>query len=202
MQGKRTQAERTAASRSRLIAAGRALFGARSFAEVSAEEVARAAGLSRGALYHQFGGMPELFAAVLDEVESEVMGAVAGALNGRERDVVVVLASAIDAWLQACRDPAVTRILLLDGPVVLGWERWRDIGRSHSLRLIEAQLGDLIAAGLVAPQPVRPLAHVLVGSLHEAALYAARSSDPETDIRQVRDALLGVVRGLLRPESA
>src|SRR5258706_11211152 len=79
---RRTQGERTAQTRAALIAAARRLFGAEGFAAVGAERITREAGMTRGALYHQFDGKADLFAAVLDQVEAEIAGRVAGALAG------------------------------------------------------------------------------------------------------------------------
>ncbi len=118
---RRTQAERSAATRDALVAAGRELFGARGYAEVGTEEVVRAAGLSRGALYHHFADKAELFAAVLQSVEemanSRVMGAVTAA--GLD-DPVAAMRLATAAFLDVCTEPGMARIMLIDAPAVLG----------------------------------------------------------------------------------
>ena len=84
-----------------------------------------------------------------------------------------------EMFLDACAEPEVQQIVLLDGPSVLGWDRWREIAAEHGLGLIEASLQAAIEAGEIAAQPVRPLAHVLMGALDEAAMLVARAEDPE-----------------------
>lgn len=104
----------------------------------------------------------------------------------------------IDAFLAACAEPEVHRIALIEAPAALGWERWREICFRHGVGNVEMALQALIDAGLVAEQPVRPLAHVVAGALDEAALYAARATDRERATRDVREALIALVGGLLK----
>jgi AcrR family transcriptional regulator len=177
---RRTQAERTAATRGALVAAARSLFAAHGYADVGTERVAQAAGVTRGALYHQFADKADLFAAVLEAVEvdlsARLIEVVAAAPAG---DAAAMLAAGADAWLDASADSEVQRIVLLDGPAVLGWERWREVGLRHGVGLVTALLTELMDAGGIPRQPVAPLAHVLIGALDEAALYVARADDPE-----------------------
>src|SRR5438552_5380159 len=138
---RRTQGERTAQTRAALITAARRLFGAEGFAEVGAERIAREAGMTRGALYHQFADKADLFAAVLDEVEAEIAQRVAAAVAGLDpADTTGMLLAGARAWLDASADPDLQRIVLLDGPSVLGWERWREICLRHTVGLIAALL--------------------------------------------------------------
>ncbi len=197
---RRTQAERTAATRGALIAAARALFAGHGYAEVGTERVAKAAGVTRGALYHQFADKADLFAAVLEAVEvdltARLVEVVAATPPG---DAAAVLALGVDAWLDACADPEVQRIVLLDGPAVLGWERWREVGLRHGLGLVSALLTELMDAGGIPRQPVAPLAHVLIGALDEAALYVARADDPEQARTEVGAVVRRVVGALTTP---
>ena len=175
---RRTQGERTAQTRAALIAAARRLFGAEGFAEVGAERIAREAGMTRGALYHQFADKADLFAAVLDEVEAEIAQRVAGAVTGLDpADTTGMLLAGAAAWLDASAEPDLQRIVLLDGPSVLGWDRWREICLRHTVGLIAALLQDGIDRGSLAAQPVQALTHVLVGAVDEAALYIAQAGD-------------------------
>lgn len=197
---RRTQLERTAATRAALVGAARELFGARGYADVGTEEVARAAGVSRGALYHQFADKAELFAAVFEQVEEglvERIGAVLGA--GGATDPVGALGAGVSAWLDASAEPQVQRIVLLDAPSVLGWERFREIGMRYALGLVETVLVSAMEAGQLTPRPSRPLAHVLIGALDEAALYVARAPDPVAARREVEATLQALVSGLLAP---
>ena len=198
MEHKRTQADRSAATRAALVAAARPLFAEHGYAAVSTDQIARAAGVTRGALYHQFAGKEDLFAAVFEQVESELVdGLGAGITAADPTDPVAMLRADIEGWLAACAEPEVHRIVLIDAPAALGWERWREIGRRYGVGLVELAVRSLIDAGLVREQPVLPLAHVLVGALEEAALYAARAEDPDTARAEVREALVELVTGLL-----
>jgi len=175
---RRTQAERTAQTRAALITVARRLFGAEGFADVGAERITREAGMTRGALYHQFAGKTDLFAAVLDQVEAEIAQRVAGAVAGLDpADTTGMLLAGADAWLDASSEPDLQRIVLLDGPSVLGWDRWREICLRHTVGLIAALIQDGIDRGSLPPQPVQALTHVLVGAVDEAALYIAQAQD-------------------------
>ena len=191
---RRTQAERTAATRAALVRAGRVLFAEHGFAGIGTETLVREAAVSRGALYHQFGDKTELFAAVLADVEAEVTQAIAAAaLDPPESDFVPLMMRAVDAWLDACESPEVQRIVLLDGPSVLGWQRWREICQPHVLGLVEGLLAKAIADGVVTGLPVKPLAHVLLSVADEAALYVNAADDRAV----ARDEIAEVVRPLI-----
>ena len=191
----RTQVERSHASKAALVAAARALFAERGFADVGTGEIVAAAGLTRGALYHQFGDKQRLFVAVLEQVEQEVTDQVAAVLQSGG-DPLQQLVDGADAWLDACADTGVQQIVLVDGPAVLGWQRWREIGQRYGLGLTRAALEQAIAAGAIPAQPVAPLAHVLIGALDEAALFVSRADDPGLARTQMRQVLRRLVQGL------
>jgi AcrR family transcriptional regulator len=187
--------ERSEATRGALTTAARALFAERGFAAVGTEEIVRAAGVTRGALYHQFADKRELFAAVFEQLEAELAQRVAAAAAGAP-DPLAALRVGSAAWLEAAMEPDVRRVVLLDGPAVLGWERWREIGMRHGFGLVEAALQAAVDAGVLAPQPVRPLAHVLIGAVDEAALYVATAEDrpaARAEVGAVLDRLLGAL---------
>jgi AcrR family transcriptional regulator len=197
MKSKRTQADRSAQTQARLVAAARPLFARKGYAAVGTDEIARAAGVTRGALYHQFAGKEELFVAVFEQVETDLMERMDRLVADTVSDPADVLRVGVEAWLAACAEPEVHQIALVEAPAALGWERWREIGRRYGVGLVEATLASLVEAGVVAEQPVRPLAHVLVGALEEAALYVAAAEDREAATAEVRTALLVLVEGLL-----
>ena len=193
----RTQVDRTAATRGALVTAARALFGARGFAAVGTEEVVRAAGVSRGALYHHFADKTELFAAVFEAVERELSASIGELMAASGvTDPVAALGVGVGAWLDACTEPEVQRIVLLDAPSVLGWERFREIGMRYGVGLVEGVLTAAMQSGQLAPRPVRPLAHLLIGALDEAALYVTRSADPAAARVEVQATLAALVSGL------
>ena len=193
----RTQAERSAATRAALIAAARRLFAERGYAAVGTPEVVAAAGVTRGALYHQFAGKAELFLAVYEALEQELAERVGEQVAaGGATDPLDALTLGAEAFLDACAEPEVQRIVLIEAPAVLGWDTWRAIGLKYGLGLTEAILRAAMEAGRIAEQPVRPLAHVLIGALDEAALYVARAADPAAARDEMRAVLRRIVGGL------
>jgi AcrR family transcriptional regulator len=194
MNVKRTQAERSESTRTALIAAARVLFAEHGYAGVGTEEIVRGAGVTRGALYHHFEGKRNLFEAVYERIEAELAERIAdGALSANASSPMEAMRAGAEMFLAASTEPETQRIVLLDGPSVLGWDRWREIAAEHGLGLIEATLQAAIEAGAIAEQPVRPLAHVLMGALDEAAMLVARAEDPErmrAEVGRTLDALL------------
>lgn len=199
MNVKRTQAERSDATRAALVAAARPLFANRGYARVGTEEIARAAGVTRGALYHHFDGKRELFEAVYERIEIELAERIAaGALQANASSPLAAMRAGAEMFLLASTEPETQQIVLLDGPSVLGWDRWREIATEHGLGLIEATLQAAIEAGEVDSQPVRPLAHVLMGALDEAAMLVARADDAERMRAEVGQTLGALLNGLSR----
>jgi AcrR family transcriptional regulator len=197
---RRTQAERTAATRDALVTAGRALFGARGYAAVGTEEIVRTAGVSRGALYHQFTDKAELFAAVFISVEettsARIVAAVAAAGPG---DPIAAMHLGTAAFLDICTEPDMARIMLVDAPAVLGAQRWTDISTDYNMGLVEQLIAGGIEIGRIAPQPVAPLARILLGAVREAALYLAGADDQAAARAQVGNVLNGIIESVARP---
>ena len=197
MNVKRTQTERSESTRAALIEAARGLFAERGYAGVGTEEIVRAAGVTRGALYHHFDGKLELFAAVYEQIEAELAERIAaGALAANAASPLEAMRAGAEMFLAACTEPAVQQIALLDGPAVLGWDRWRAIAAEHGLGLIEASLQAAIDVGAIEPQPVRALSHVLMGALDEAAMLVARAENAEATQAEVKAALDLLLDGL------
>jgi AcrR family transcriptional regulator len=167
------QAERSASTRAKLIKAARTLFARDGYAAVGTEQIARRAGVTRGALYHQFPAKEDLFLAVYEQVEQELTESVAASLGGNASPFEAMRAG-IRVFLDACRAPEVQRVVLIDGPSVLGWERWRAVAEKYGLGLLQAVTGAAVDAGELAPVAVEPLAHLLMGALDEAALLVVR----------------------------
>ena len=194
---RRTQAERTAATRDALIAAGRSLFAASGYGEVGTEAIVRAAGVTRGALYHQFADKTELFAAVFEAVEADVIARIGAVVAAAElTDPIAAMRLGASAWLDACAEPEIHRIALLEAPAVLGWQRWREIGGRYSLGLVQSMLTQAIDAGRIPPQPVGPLADVLLGAVREAALHLASAADPIQARQEVGAVLDRMIQSL------
>lgn len=195
-----TQTERSAATRQALVSAARRLWGARGYADVGTPEIAVAAGVTRGALYHQYADKAALFAAVLEDVENEIIERLAGAVAAADpKSPAEALYVAADAWLDIAREPEIRRLVLLDGPGVLGWAAFREISQRHATGMAEQLLTAAVEAGELAPQPVRPLATMLIGALDEAAMIIANSDEPAREQEEVRTVARNLIAGLLRP---
>lgn len=186
----------TQGTRSRLLAVGRRLFAERGFAGTSTEEVVLQAGVTRGALYYHFRNKQDLFRAVFAEVVAGTHDQVASAVATAEADPGEGLVVGCVAFLDACLDPAVQRIALLDAPSVLGWEAWRDAGSQELFGLLAMGLHWAMASGQIDDQPVAPLAHILLGALNEGALFIARADDRATARDQVAAIVTRLVAGL------
>ena len=195
---RRTQAERAADTRETLIAAARSLFAGPGFAEVALETIVRDAGVTRGALYHHFADKTELFAAVFEQVEGEMAARMAEAVAAaRETDPVEVLRLGTRFWLDACADPEVQRIVLMDAPAVLGWQRWTEIGQRYNIGVVTSVLADAIDSGRIPPQPVEATALTMLGAVREATLYVARATNQRQarkDAGAVMDRLIDSLR--------
>ncbi|MFF3557785.1 TetR/AcrR family transcriptional regulator [Streptomyces tsukubensis] len=189
--------QRSRATRAALVSAARTLFAERGYAGVGTEEIVRAAGVTRGALYHQFRDKTDLFDATVQTVEAELTERIAGQITASAADPVQALKAGARAFLDAFAEPDVERILLLDAPGVLGWRRWREIGQEYGLGVVTAALESAMASGAMPPRPVPPLAHILLGALDEAALMVAHADDPDAARAEAVDALEHLVDGLL-----
>jgi AcrR family transcriptional regulator len=194
---RRTQADRSAATRDALVAAARRLFAAHGFAEVPTDSIATAAGVTRGALYHQFADKMALFEAALDAVEADIAARLAAevAATGAS-DPVEAMRQAVRAWLGMCTEQEIQRIALVDGASVLGWARWREICQRHVFGLVEAVVTQGIELGRIRARSARPIAHVLMGASDEAALYVAEAPDQELARTEMIEALGRLIDGL------
>src|SRR5918992_5975624 len=146
-EGRRSQAERRAATQRALLDAARELFAEVGYHGASAEEIVRRAGVTRGAMYHHFEDKRGLFRAVVEEIEAEVDEVVLEAAREAMReseDPLEAWMAGFYASLEVYSRPEVRRIQLVDSPAVLSWEEWREIDAAHAV----AQ----IAAGGVGPQ--------------------------------------------------
>ncbi len=193
------QATRSEATRARLIAAGRALFAKRGYADVGTEQIVRRAQVTRGALYHHFDDKRDLFRAVHEALEAEGVERIAEALAGAATDdPVEAMKVAVRAFLDGVLDPGRARITLIDAPSVLGWAEWREIDARYGLGLASAALEAAMDAGRIERRPVGPLAGMLVAALGEAGIMVATADDPGAARIDVEAALEALIDGLSR----
>lgn len=184
------QKERTRAA---LVREARRLFAAEGYGPVGVAAVVDAVGVTKGAFYHHFDGKAGLFRAVLTQVQEDVADAVVAAA-GRAPDPWRSFVAGCEAFLAESLHPDVGRIMLVDGPAVLGWDEWRAIDEATSGRHLADALTGLMAAGELAAQPVEPLARLLSGAMNEAALWLAQTGAAELD--GTRAALVRLLEGL------
>lgn len=191
--------KRSEQTRREVLAAARLLFAERGFADVSMDQIAELVGVSRGPLYHYFADKQDLFRAVYEATEAELAEKVIS--NVRARSVAAgpdawrEVASGCQAFLDACLDPGVQRILLVEAPSVLGWDARKDIAR-HGLGMIRQGLKMAVDQGAIESQPVEPLAHLLRAVLTEGATLIARAEDPVSARVEVGAAVDRLIDGL------
>ena len=188
----RSQGVRTSqatATRTALIAAARQLFAAAGFHATGTHEIVTLAGVSRGALQHHFPRKEDLFLAVFHAVEQDMLGASPPIAQGKPGDGWLRLRANLQAFLRAAATPEVQRIILIDGPAVLGWMEWRRLEAHYGLGVITAAVEDGLRAGLIRQQPAEPLAHLILSMIDEAALMVANAQNPVSAISQAQVAL-------------
>jgi AcrR family transcriptional regulator len=170
------QAERRAATTEAILKAGRRLFGEQGFAATTMDDIAEAARVAKGAVYHHFATKEAVFEAVFNQVSRDLVLEIDRAAR-TERDVLAAMVAGTQRYFAACAEGPTGQIILRDGPAVLGWERWREIDGQHFGGKIPRALAAAMDAGLIARQPVEPLARLLLGAVTEAAVACAGRSD-------------------------
>jgi AcrR family transcriptional regulator len=171
-----TQADRRAATQGAILKAARKLFGEAGFQATTMDDIASAARVAKGAVYHHFKTKEDVFEAVFEEVSRDLVAEIAK-VSRAEKDVLVAMAAGTQHYLAACAKGATGQIILRDGPAVLGWERWREIDAKHFGGKIPRALEVAMERGLIARQPVEPLARLLLGAMTEAAVACAGAGD-------------------------
>jgi AcrR family transcriptional regulator len=183
------------ATREALIDAALELFTERGYAAVGTEEIVARAKVTRGALYHHFNDKRDLFRAVFERVEGDLMVRIGATMEGAD-DPYELMVGGMRAFLDACEEPAVKQISLTDAPAVLGWSEWREIDNRHGLGLTRAALQGAVDSGVLRPIAVEPMAHLFVAALSEAAFVIAHAARPRKARAEVEQALLQLVEGL------
>jgi AcrR family transcriptional regulator len=172
---RRARGDRT---RRDLIDAGRRLFVDKGYFNTSIGDLVTVSGVgTRGAFYHHFKDKAELFRAVFEEVERDLtLRSLASPPRGA--DSWERLSAGLHGFLESALEPEVQRVMLLDGPVVLGWQTLRAIQEGNSIALINEMVREAIAEGAIDDQPVGELTHMVVAALEEGALLVAHAAQP------------------------
>lgn len=191
--------QRSHETRAALVATARRLFASRGFHATGTGEIVELAQVTRGALYHHFKNKEDLFEAVYRQTELELTEnaqAATMALQGQTPRRVIASLDAYLKLLATRRD--LQRILLLDGPMVLGWERWSAIRSEFELAGWARTLALLIERGQMAQVPIEPLAQIIIAAINGAILTVAHASDPDKTLAEITQALTLLIGSLIR----
>lgn len=191
--------ETAAETRRSLIAAARTLFGANGYAATTVEEIVRLAGVTKGALYHHFADKDDLFTAVVEAVKADVTTVVGAAFldAATEPDALDTVTRGCLAFIDAHRDPAVQRITILDARAVLDATTRRELDGRYEVAVIRGALRRAARLGVINPQPLSTLAHMIAGALAEACALLAEADDDSrvrNDVEVVVSRLLDGLR--------
>lgn len=190
-----SRGEDARATREALVKAGLELFAKRGFAEVGTEEIVKRARVTRGALYHHFADKRDLFRAIHERVEESLVARIASQMEGLS-DPWEVMVTGTRAFLEACDEPAVKQIALVDAPAVMGWREWREIDERYGLGLMKAALGGAMEAGVLRKAPLDAISHLMLAALAEAAFVIANAEDPAAARADAETALFALLEGL------
>lgn len=171
-----TQSERRERTKGAIVKTARRIFGERGFATTTMDDIAAGARVAKGAVYHHFSTKEELFSAVFDQVSRDLVVEI-DRIARAEKDVLSAMAAGTEAYFAACAKGPTGQIILRDGPAVLGWERWREIDAKHFGGKLPRAIEIAIENGLIARQPVEPLARLLLGAMTEAAVACSTGSN-------------------------
>jgi|SRR5579864_6667051 len=171
-----TQAERREKTRAAIVKAAKRSFGERGFAAVTMDEIAAGARVAKGAVYHHFSTKEALFEVVFEQVSRELVSEL-NRISRAENDPLAAMAVGTEGYFAACSKGATGQIILRDGPAVLGWERWREIDAKHFGGKFPRAIAAAMEAGVIAQQPVEPLARLLLGAVTEAAVASSAGPD-------------------------
>jgi AcrR family transcriptional regulator len=186
------------ATRGQLIEVATRLFAEHGYEGTSIEAVLSAAGVSRGALYHHFAGKEALFEAVVSAVSAQVTADLHEVISGCA-DPVDALRTAALAWINLAADPVVQRVVLVDAPSVLGWDRWRAMDDGRTLGALRMLLQAVSDSGRLPAELVAPFSHMILAALDEIVLVVALAPDSAAAVAEGRMAVEALLDRLLRP---
>jgi len=189
------RAEYSESTRQALVDSAVDLFTKRGYAGTSLDEVVKRARVTKGALYHHFSGKQALFEAAFTQVETRSIESLTAVVTGDGAPWDTAIAG-LRAYVRKCLEPEYQRIIVHEGPVVMGWERWREAEEHFSFGLLRTAVQLLVDAGEIEEAPVEIMARLLFGALSASASTIASSPDPKRTGREVERAILRIVEGL------
>lgn len=178
----------------KLLEVAREMFSGGGFAESAMEDIVKQAGVTRGALYHHFGSKEGLFQAVLATVQKEI-GEQVEAEAAKSEDAWQQLILGCLAFVSSAIEHRNRRILLIDGPSVIGWETWRRMDEENSMRHLREQLQLLQEQGYLRPVSIEALTHLLSGAMNEAVLWISETADRKKTLEEVSTAITLLLEG-------
>jgi AcrR family transcriptional regulator len=188
--------EMIAETRAKLIAAARYAFATQGYAEASMDEFTAQAGLTRGALYHHFGDKKGLMQAVISEIDAEMSDRLC-AISSKAETAWQGFVDENIAYIQMALEPEIRRIMLLDGPAVLGDpSNWPN--QNACIRSMTASVQKLIDEGTIRDVDAEATARLVNGATLSAALWIAGAEDPQAASKKAAEAFLVMVSGLLK----
>ncbi|WDH82871.1 TetR/AcrR family transcriptional regulator [Paenibacillus urinalis] len=177
-----------------LIEVARGYFTEHGYADSALEDIAKESGLTRGALYHHFKNKKGLFHFVLESVQKDVAKRIE-AEAAKSEDVWEQLLLGCIAFVDAAVEPQNMRIMLVDGPAVLGWETWRSMDEHNSMRLLRGQLQVMDEQGCLKQGSIEALTHCLSGALNESALWIAQMPNYEQALADTKIIISHMLNG-------
>lgn len=191
---RRTNAERHAETRAKLLCVARKMFAEKGFADTGTPEIVAAAGVTRGALYYHFADKRDLFRAVLEAEEAALAARINDVSLPLADDPVEALMAGTRAFFAASTDAGTNRIVFVDGPAALGWDDWREIDERHAAATLREGLSAAMEAGAIKPVPVAELTNLLGAAFNEAALGLGTGRYTEAALEQTFRALFEGLR--------
>jgi AcrR family transcriptional regulator len=192
-----SRVEKAVATRALLLATARRQFAKNGYHATTTPDIVAAAGVTRGALYHHFRDKEDLFEAAFRQVAQELEHAAAASVVELASDPWRQLDEGLQSFLRLiAANSEVQRIVLLDGPVVFGWVKWRELQSEFTFGHLVRALNGLMKAGIASRQPPEPLARLILAALNDAAMSIAHSDHPQRTRVQVARALNSLLQGL------
>ena len=189
-----TQEERRAATRTAIIEAARELFGAASFDDTTMDDIAKQAGVAKGAGYHHYKHKRDVFEAVFASVSANLVATMLSKAEAND-DAVATLMHSMKLFFDLCAQPQVSRILLQDGPAVLGHADWHRIDARHFGGLVTSALNGAMEVGAVRQQPLAPLSRIILSAIQAAAIDCAAQDDFDSAAKDYLIIFEGLLNG-------
>lgn len=188
------QSERREATIAAILKASRKLFSTRGFDATSIDDIAASAGVAKGAVYHHFESKEEIFTQVLDNVQAELAASPPPSLL-KISDPLDQIATAVMEYLIAANAPGIRQILLIDGPAVIGWQKWREIDDRYFGAGTKSAVERILVQS-TPPARIEAVTHLLMGAVMEACLVCAKSQNVKKSARELSSALRVMMEGV------